>query len=138
VASFAAFAALACGACIPAPEPITIELVNETAFDVRPNLYVSDSATGEAELFVAANLVTDFTDRPFPELRPGETATVTLECDQARALGVDAPLLFDAATLTITPSADRIFRARDADFACGDTIRFVYFREAAAFRARVE
>ncbi|MFQ5805671.1 MAG: hypothetical protein ACE5I3_04390 [Phycisphaerae bacterium] len=129
------------GGCIvepPPPPPTTVQLANSTAFDVRPNLYTSGSATGEAGLFVGANLRTDFTDRPFPELRRNETATLTLECDEIQSLGVDAPVLFDAVTLTVTTSGDRIFLLRDTNFACGATIRFVYFTEGDAFRVRVE
>ncbi len=127
--------------CFPAPPPpapITIALVNLTALDVRPNLYVSNSATTGGELFVDANLVTDFTDRAFPELRPNENATVTRECDEVHSLGVDGPVLFDVARPGVTRSQDQIFLRRDADFTCGATIRFVFFTEGEAFRIRVE
>jgi hypothetical protein len=138
----ALFAAALCG-CVevtpPAPPPpTTIELVNATADDVRPQLYVSDRARNVFELVVAANLNTAWTDRPFPELRPFEIRTLTLECDQLAAVGISQPTRFDSATLTVTPTDDQIFLARGNGFACGDTIRFVFFNDGATFRARVE
>jgi hypothetical protein len=130
------------GGCIILPEPelepVVIEFVNQTALDVRPNFYASDTATDAAGLFVAANLDTSFITRPFPELRPDETLSAIRECGVVGSLGVRQPVLFDAATLTVTTSDDQIFLLRDADFACGATIRFVFFTEGDAFRVRVE
>ena len=57
-------------ACLVPPPPTTITLVNETGLDVTPRLFVSASATSADDLFTDGNLVTDFTDRPFPELPP--------------------------------------------------------------------
>lgn len=120
------------------PPPTTIELVNATTDDVRPNLYVSDRVTDIFGLVVAANLNTAWTDRAFPELRPLETRTLTLECDQIASVGISQPARFDAATLSVTPSEDQIFVARGNGYRCGDTVRFVFFNDGAAFRARVE
>jgi hypothetical protein len=125
-------------ACLVPPPPTTITLVNETGLDVTPRLFVSGTATSADALFTDGNLVTDFTDRPFPELRRHETVTLTLECDEIQSLGVDAPILFDAARLIITQSGDRIFLLWDEDFECGATVQFVYFTEGDAFRVRVE
>lgn len=122
----------------PPPGPVTIELVNATGFDVRANLFTSATATRNTDLFVTGNLNTSWTDRAFPELRPLETRSLTLECSAAASLGVNAPTLFDAATLTVTPSADQIFLARDAGFSCDSTVRFVYFLDGSTFRVRVE
>jgi hypothetical protein len=129
----------ACAGCVVEPPPPTaVELVNTTGLDVRPNLYASASASDAAGLFVGANLVTDFTDRPFPELRAGESVTLTRECEDIQSIGVEGPVLFDALQLIATPSADRIFLVRETDFQCGGTVRFVYFTEGDAFRVRVE
>jgi len=62
--------------------PVVIEFVNQTALDVRPNFYASGTAADAAGLFVAANLDTGFIDRPFPELRPGESLSATRECER--------------------------------------------------------
>jgi len=124
--------------CIEPPPPTTIELANDTALDVRPNLYVSGSATDAAGLFVGANLITDFTDRPFPELRSRETAVLTLECDQIQSVGVRRSVVYDAATMTVTRWDDQIFLRQDTDFTCGATVRFVFFTDSDAFSVRVE
>jgi len=124
--------------CIPAPPPTTIELVNSTGLDVRPEFHTSGLATSADGLFTDGNLVTDFTDRPFPELRGSESVTLTLECDELQSLGVDGPVLFDALQGIVTRSDDRIFLRRETDFECGVTLRFVYFAEGDAFRVRVE
>jgi hypothetical protein len=131
-------AAVALTGCLAPPPPTTIELVNSTGLDVRPAFYTSGSATGADELFTDGNLVTDFTDRPFPELRGNESVTLTLECDEIRSVGVDGPVLFDALQGIVTRSEDRVFLRRETDFECGATLRFVYFTEGDAFRVRVE
>lgn len=136
-AALAACVAFAAGGCQPPqPSPVTIELVNPTTLDVRPNLHVAASAGTPAELFVAANLRTDFTDRAFPELRAGETRSLTIDCgsDAAGAIGVSGSVLFDATSLGTTVSADTIFLKRDLDYSCGDTIRLRFFTEGSAFR----
>ncbi len=118
--------------------PITVTLVNETALDVRPDLYTSGSATDAAGLFVGANLRTDFTDRDFPELRGSESVTLTLDCVDASSIGVHTPVLFDAVQLNVTTSEDIEILLRDADFQCETTVRFVYYTQDDVFHVRVE
>lgn len=128
------------GCIVEAPPAITtVELVNETTGDVTPNLYVSATAENSDLLFsTSANLRTDFTDRPFRELRANETRSIQVSCDQLRALGVLRPVLFDAAQLQVSASDDVIFLAAGGDFECGKTVRFTYFREGDAFRVRYD
>jgi len=129
---------VALAGCPLLPGSVTVVLVNETNLDVRPNLHTSAEATSADELFQSQNLNTTFTDRPFPELRPSEAITLTFDCNQLQAVGVDRPVLFDAATLHVTVSPDRIARLRGTDFECGATIRFVFFRDGDDLRVRVE
>jgi hypothetical protein len=141
VIAFAALCAAWESGCIvaaPPPAPITVELSNSTMLDVRPRFFVSAAASTAGGLFVGGNLVTDFTQRAFPELRAGETVTLTFECDQALSLGVDEPTLFDASTLIVQESTDRIFQLRDTNYSCGGRIRFVYVVENDVFRVHVE
>src|SRR5215510_8300815 len=143
LAAFLAGAALVdlsgCVRPAPAPGPVTVELINQTGLDVTPNLYVSDFTGDPASLFGdSSNLVTDFTNREFPELRVGEVVTLEIPCDEAGAIGVRNPVLFDAVTLTVTNSTDQIFLVPSGDFDCGGTVRFYYFREGSAFRVRFE
>ncbi len=118
--------------------PITLELVNATALDVLPRLYVSGSATDADGLFVGANLHTTFTDRAFLELRADETITLTIECDTLVAIGVQDPVLFDSTQLIVTDSDDQIFLLRDTDFQCETTVRLVYYTEGDEFHVRAE
>lgn len=120
------------------PPPTTIEFANTTALDLTPNFYYSDTATDAAGLFVVANLDTSFIRREFAELRPGETASTTLECERTLSLGVSRPRLFNPAADQVIQSGDQVFLLRDRDFACGPTLRFVYFLEGGALRVRVE
>ncbi len=126
------------GCVVNNPDPVTVELVNETTGDVTPSLHLSAAATDATGLFDAANLVTDFTDRGFPELRPGETARFDVACEDVSALGVRTPIFFDPVTLLVLDSADEIVTNRDTEFGCGSVVRFVYFRDGDAFRARLE
>jgi len=135
--SSAAILIVGCPAPVP-PAPITIELVNQTGLDVRPNYYRSENAGTAADLFVDGNLRTDFTDRAFPELRPNETITLSVECDQLASVGARRPVLFDSVTLTVIRSEDAVLRVRADGIACGDTVRLVFFRDGEAFRVRVE
>jgi len=105
----------------------------------RRTLYVSATADSAEPLFsTSANLRTDFTDRPFPELRPNETKSIDVSCDQLRTLGVSRPILFDAGSVAVTNSDDVIFLISDGDFECGKIVRFTYFREGDAFRVRYD
>ena len=132
-------AALLLTACIAAPpEPVRIELVNETGRDLTPNFHRSASATTPEALFVPANLDISLIDRVFPEIPPGQTASGSFECDRLSAIGVRAPRAFEPATLTVIDSADELFLRLGDGFDCGQRVRFVYFMEGGALRVRVE
>lgn len=131
-------AAVVGGCPQPPPEPVVVELSNITSLDVRPEFFASSSATDAGGLFIAGNRVTNFTDRAFPELRPGETRSLTIECDELSVMGVRGAVLFDSISLTTRTSADEIFLNRGGGFDCGETIRLVYFTEGDVFRVRVD
>ena len=120
------------------PAPVTVQLFNATGRDVRPNLYISGSASTEDGLFVGGNVVTNFTDRAFGELRAGETVTLDYECDAIRSVGSDLPVAFDAAALDLDLSGDRVFLARDVNYECGGTVRLVFYYDGTVFRVRSE
>jgi hypothetical protein len=122
----------------PPPPPATIEFANTTSLDLTPNFYYSDTAADAEGLFVVANLNTSFIRREFAELRPGETASTTLACERTLSMGVSRPRLFNPAADEVIQSEDQIFLLRDRDFACGPTLRFVYFLEGGELRVRVE
>jgi|GEM_PF-2663640 len=118
----------------PAPTgPITIELVNYTSLDVMPRLYVSATDVKPWKLFTGTNLVLDFTDRAFPELRANEKIILTYECDQLASFGVNAPILVDAVALSRLESEDREFFVVGEDVQCEATIRFSYYSQQGQF-----
>lgn len=125
--------------CTAALEPLKIELINQTGLDVTPNLYSAADAPDATGLFGdGGNRITNFNDRPFPELRGNEIASIELGCESAGVVGISKPTLFDPATLTVTPSADEIFLVRTTDYDCGGHLRFYFYREGSALRVRVE
>ena len=71
-------------------------------------------------------------------MRAGESASVSLACDEVTSFGVNRPESFDAINVTVTVSDDQIFLLRDTQYTCGTTVRFVYFTEGEALRARAE
>lgn len=128
------------GGCVsePAPTPkVEVELVNQTDIDLRPNFFISSSATTSQELFDEAAF-TAFTDRAFPELRAQENVTLMFECNEARSLGTAKASIFDAVTLTRTGTEDVIFLVRESDFNCGDRLQLIYFTQDGALRVRLE
>lgn len=127
-------AALAAG-CTPPPPPVTIELVNETPLDVTPGLYLSSEAADAGGLFLAENLVTDFSDRPFPELRPNESIILSYDCTRVGTVGVRAARLFNGFTFVSVISEDQFLLARGEDFACGAAVRIRFYVQDQAFRA---
>lgn len=129
--------------CVPLepagpPPPVRIEFVNETALDLTPNFYYSDSAADAPSLFVVAHLNTSFIQRQFAEIPSRGTAHTVLACERVRSLGVSRPRVFNAAVLEVTDSTDEIFLLRNADYDCGATLRFVYYLEDEALRVRLE
>lgn len=139
----AVFLTLLAGGCVviepePPPSPVDIEFVNNTNLSLTPNFYFSDSATSSSALFVFGFLNTSFITRPVKELRAGETGQTRIECDRVLSLGVSQPKLFEGATLTVITSSDQIFLLKDRDFACGDSLRFVYTLEEGELRVRLE
>lgn len=103
------------------------------------NFYVSAEASDEGGLFVGPNLYTDWTTRAIPTLRRGERVTFTLECDQIAAMGVLRPFFSNPVTFSGGgASDDKVFLRRELNFACGDTLRFVYFEQDGSFHVRFE
>lgn len=128
------------GACLPFPPaptgPIRVELLNQTLLDVEPNLFASATAAQPWNLFKAGNLVLNFTDRPFPELRPGETVTLSYPCSDLASIGVHNPVLVDAIGIGRTTAEERVFFTVGEDLHCEATIRFTYYVEGGAFHVR--
>lgn len=130
------------GGCVvqppPPPPPTTITVVNETQQFLMPQVFTSSDAATAAALYVPTNWRGGFSTRPTGFVGAGESVSVTVECDELASLGVDQPVYFDGVLLVRSTSADQVFLLRDADFACGATIRLIYFSEGGVFRVRTE
>ena len=53
-------------------------------------------------------------------------------------MGVSRPIFVNTLTFTGGVSDDQLILLRESDYACGDTLRFVYFAENDVFRVRLE
>jgi hypothetical protein len=125
--------------CETPPEPVTVELVNQTSLNVVPNLFVSAGAADAASLFSdSANLYADFVDRPIRELRPAEVVSLTFDCEAAASLGSHFPQSFDPVNLALNTSTDAPFLLNGSEFGCGQIVRFYFFIDGTAFRVRAE
>ena len=122
---------------ISTPEVI-VELVNETGLTVDANFFISADASDEGGLFVSGNLFTEYSDRPIPTLGARMTVSFALACDRIRSMGVSRPVFVNTLTFTGGVSPDQIIFLRESDYACGDTLRFVYFAEDDVFHVRLE
>lgn len=135
----AAFACIAISGCITAPEPVTVELVNQTSTNIVPNLYASASATDAASLFSdPANRYTAFVDRPIKELLPGETASLVFDCESLASVGSQFPQSFEPVTLTVVNSTEEQFQLNGTHFVCGKIVRFTYFNDSGGLHVRVD
>lgn len=134
-------AAVSSGGCIvtvepdptPTPTPVTIELVNETGFVIDANFFANASATDASGLFIAGNIFTGYSDKAIPTMGAGQTVSFELACDAVRSLGVRRPVFVNTLEFTGGESADEVFLLLDAHYQCGDTIRFIYFRDGETF-----
>ena len=121
----------------PPPETM-IELVNETGLTVDANFFISSDASDAGGLLISGNLFTEYSDRPIPTLGARKTVRFALACDRIRSIGVSRPIFVNTLTFTGGVSDDQIILLRESDYACGDTLRFVYFAENDVFRVRLE
>ncbi|MBU0641302.1 MAG: hypothetical protein KKB50_20785 [Planctomycetes bacterium] len=138
-------ALLRLGGCIaqitpapPPPDPVAIELVNQTGYVLDANFFISATATDATSLFVPGNKYTDYTTRPSRTMEPNGSASFELDCDLVAALGVLEPVFSNEIGIGGGRSTDQIFRLRDQEYDCGSRLRFTYYVEADVFHVRVE
>jgi hypothetical protein len=108
----------------PGPGPIvdivTVELINNTAFPVDPNLFIS----GE---FIAID----------PPLAPGEIEALDIECFLGDILETDASLIISP--FEEVASANVPFLEEGFEFLCGDVVTFIFQQDiAGVFFTEVE
>lgn len=135
-----ALGVLFCSGCpvLEPTGPITVKLINDTTLDVEPKFFVSATENKPWTLFTAANRVDDFTNRPFPELRANETATLTYECSDVASMGVNAAAMVNDLTLERAVTEDRVFLLVPDDVRCESTVRITYYVQGGVFHVRYE
>ncbi len=95
-------------------------------------------ACSSKDLQKTIDLFTEYSDRPIPTLGARMTVSFALACDRIRSMGVSRPVFVNTLTFTGGVSPDQIIFLRESDYACGDTLRFVYFAEDDVFHVRLE
>ncbi len=106
------------GGLLPLFNSVIVEVVNDTSFDIAPNIVYDDDTGFLAGAFPAEELATGL-------VAPGEIVSFNFDCD---ALG----LIFSAQAEQLIPPDISVFAGdsstveRDDDFQCGDVIRFIF------------
>lgn len=102
-----------------------VQVFNDTAFDVQPNIKFDNDTNFLAELFPADDLGTGL-------VAPGEVLTFNFDCDALGSIGSDdaeqvIPLFSDA------EASDTDVLKRGDQFDCGDLIEFRFVGEGDDF-----
>jgi hypothetical protein len=119
------------GACpdtfedLPFFNNVRVVLINDTDFDVYPDIDYDDDSSWLADWFPAETLSVG-------RLEPGETATYNFDCDELGSLASDESDQEIPLFGTYTADASRTLK-RDDDYGCGDTIRFRFVGEGDDF-----
>lgn len=91
-----------------------VRLVNNGDFDVQAVLYFDDDQEIPRELLTEIGTRMEFT------LAPGESASITRDCDALQAIVIDNAELMVIGQ--VGPEADTDVLRDGSDFGCGDTI----------------
>ena len=126
-----------------ASNSVTVRLVNETAFTVKPEVFVSsieglggsDFLGGLLDSINEQLLAIGINRQNFDNLSPGQTVDRTYNCnDIAAVMASNAEL---KSGLGISPEdSTRVFQM-DRDFRCGDTVIITYSGGLNGFSARI-
>lgn len=104
---------------------VTVELVNDTGFDVDPYIRFDDDEGFLAQLFPADDLATGL-------LEPGDLLAFEFDCDELGLIfsdGAEQLGLFGV----IAQADESAILQRDDDFDCGDLIRFRFIGDFEQF-----
>jgi len=104
---------------------VTVELVNDTRYDVDPYIRFDDDEGFLAQLFPADDLATGL-------LEPGDVLVFEFACDELGLIfsdGAEQLGVFDV----IAEADESAILQRDDDFDCGDLIRFRFIGDFEQF-----
>jgi len=102
---------------IPGYNLVTVELVNDTDFEVDPHIVYDDDTNFWAQLAPSEEL-------DLHDLQPGELVQADFDCDELGLLFSDRPEQFTS--LYIYTGVSSFMLLRGDDFECGDVIQFQY------------
>lgn len=104
------------GLSIPGFNRVTIELVNDTDFDVDPFIRFDDDNSWAAALFPADDLSTGL-------LAPGDALQFSFDCDELGLVFSDEAQQLDLLGVIAQADASDVLKRGD-EYDCGDLIRF--------------
>ena len=117
------------------PNSVTLRVINETAFDVEPNVYVSVFEGLIIDAVTEELLKLDVNDQGFGPLEPGSSVSRTYDCDDIGAvMAADAEL---KTGLGFSPEDDTDVFVMDDDFDCGDIVVIRFTGSANSFTAGI-
>ncbi|MHC4445615.1 MAG: hypothetical protein ACYTF1_12940 [Planctomycetota bacterium] len=115
---------------------VTVELVNNTEFEVEPNLFVDP----QSNIISIEDILIDdnFVDIGIP-VQPDEIVQIDFDCPEIGSVVSDFAFLFISDTEQVE-SDNGPFLIQGEDFLCGDVISFIYIDEFpdGVFFTRVE
>jgi hypothetical protein len=101
---------------VPGLTTVTVELINDTPFDVDPHIRFDDDEGFLAQLFPADELTTGL-------LGPGDALAFDFDCDELGLVFSDRAEQLDRWGV-IAEADESSILTRDDDFGCGDLVRF--------------
>lgn len=117
------------------PTKVTVRLINETAFEVNPAVFVTPVGDLLIDALTEAVVTANINEQTvFGTLAPGEDISRDYDCDDIQAFMVkDAEL---QSGIGISPEADSDLFLVDEDFECGDVITVRYTGGLTGFRVQ--
>jgi hypothetical protein len=101
---------------VPGLTTVTVELINDTPFDVDPHIRFDNDEGFLAQLFPADELTTGL-------LAPGDALAFDFACDELGLVFSDRAEQLDVFGVVAEADESNIL-TRDDDFHCGDLVRF--------------
>ncbi len=112
---------------LPGVDTVTVELFNDTDFEVEPRIRFDSSSNWLASLFPSEELATG-------TLAPGQLLRLDVDCDKLGVVFSDAAGQFASGEDVPIGQADstRVLQ-RESDYDCGDTVQFHFIGAESSF-----
>jgi len=121
----------------PAPDEITIRVVNASANTLDPQIYIAGQPVTAAELFASSNKFTEYGVGRLGLIAGNDSDSFTISCADARVVGTTGGSFGggdDGNDLTEPAGTGRqLVLTQELVFYCGDQITFTYSRSGDGF-----